>query len=73
MKDLNLFLTSFFIFVRLLLQGVFPVTNNTHTSENILWSAEYYVDYHRNVIGVYKSEEEAYTAYTAKMEELGDD
>ena len=52
---------------------MFPVTNNTHTSENILWSAEYYVDYHRTVIGVYKSEEEAYTAYTAKMEELGDD
>ena len=52
---------------------MFPVTNNTHTSENILWSAEYYVDYNRTVIGVYDSEEEAYTAYTAKLEELGDD
>jgi hypothetical protein len=31
------------------------------------------VDYNRTVIGLYDSEEEAYTAYTAKMEELGDD
>jgi hypothetical protein len=30
------------------------------------------VDYNRTVIGVYDSEEEAYTAYTAKLEELGD-
>ena len=31
------------------------------------------MDYNRTVIGVYGSEEEAYTAYTAKLEELGDD
>jgi hypothetical protein len=31
------------------------------------------VDFNRTVIGLYDREEEAYTAYTAKMEELGDD
>ena len=31
------------------------------------------MDYNRTVIGVYNSEEEAYAAYTAKMEKLGDD